>query len=417
MSGNAEQIETVIIGGGHAGLTMSYSLSQLGREHVILERGRVGERWRSERWDSFHFQFPNWTIELPGYKYQCDDSDAFAPGREIVRFLDGYAGFIKAPVRSGVAVTSLEQGSREERYLIRTQNGTIEAGTIVIATGPFQMPAIPAISATVPPDFFQLHSNKYRNADELPPGAILVVGAGSSGCQITEDLTQNGRRVYLSVGRHRRVPRRYRGRDFSWWGSTMGLWEHTVDMLPSPQAKYDPLPLLTPAKGGHDVDLRRMANDGVTLLGRLQAINGSVVTIANDLQKNLAEGDRRLTEYKKNVENFIGKNGLSVPAETFTDQELADPEEVVHPLLELDLNTAGISSIIWATGFRYDFEWVKLPLFDDKGEPVHQRGVTTLPGLYFLGIKWLYKRKSHFMLKAGPAEDAAYIAEVINTRR
>jgi putative flavoprotein involved in K+ transport len=366
-----EQLETVIIGGGHAGLTMSYFLSQL-------------ERWRSERWDSFRFQFPNWTIELPGYKYQCEDPDGFAPGHEIVRFLDGYAEFINAPVRCGVTVTSLEEGP-DGRFLIRAQNGSIEARAVVIATGPFQ----------------------------LPPGAILVVGAGSSGCQITEDLIQSGRRVYLSVGRHRRVPRRYRGRDFSWWGSTMGLWEHTVDMLPSPQAKYDPLPLLTPANGGHDVDLRRMANEGVTLLGRLKALEGSVITISDDLQKNLAEGDRRLTEYKKNVDNFVRKTGLSVPEEVCTDQEIAEPEEVVHPLLELDLNAVGISSIVWATGFRYEFDWVKLPIFDDIGEPVHGRGVTSLPGIYFLGIKWLYKRKSHFMLKAGPAEDAAYIAERI----
>ena len=294
MTGETEHVETVIVGGGHAGLTMSYSLSQLGREHVILERGRVGERWRSERWDSFYFQFPNWTIELPGYKYQCDDPDAFAPGHEVVRFLDGYADFIKAPVRCGVAVTSLEQGSSEGRYLIRTQNGTLEAATVVIATGPYQQRAIPTIGAEIPADIFQVHSSSYRNPDQLPPGAILVVGAGSSGCQITEDLIQNGRHVYLSVGRHRRVPRRYRGRDFAWWGGPMGSWEQTVDTLPSPPTKTDLGPLLTPANGGHDVDLRRMAADGVTLLGRVQGMAGSILIIADDLQKNLADGDRSL---------------------------------------------------------------------------------------------------------------------------
>ncbi len=416
MTVDTEHVETVIIGGGHAGLTMSHSLSQLGQEHVILERGRVGERWRSERWDSFHFQFPNWTIELPEYKYQCDDPDAFAPGHEVVRFLDGYADFIKAPVRCGVTVMSLEQVSREGRYLIHTQNGTIEAGTVVIATGPFQKPAIPAIGAVVSGDVFQVHLNNYRNPDQLPLGAILVVGAGSSGCQIAEDLTQSGRRVYLSVGRHRRVPRRYRGRDFGWWGSTMGVWEQTVDMLPSPQAKNNPVPLLTPAKGGHDVDLRRMAADGVTLLGRLQAISGSRLIIADDLKKNLAEGDLRFTDYKRLVDNYVSKTSLTVPDETSSDHGGAEPDEVLRPILELDLKTAGISSIIWGTGFRYDFDWVKLPIFDNTGEPVHRRGVTSLPGIYFLGIKWVYKRKSHFMLKAGPAEDAAYIAEHINTR-
>jgi putative flavoprotein involved in K+ transport len=339
MNAKAQQVETVIIGAGHAGLTMSYYLSQLGREHLLLERGQVGERWRSERWDSFCFQFPNWTIELPGYKYQCDDPDAFAPGHEIVRFLDGYANFINAPVRSRATVVSLEPASRSGRYLIHTPNETIEAANVVIATGPYQRPAIPA-------DILQVHSNKYRNTDQLPPGSILVVGAGASGCQITEDLTQSGRRVYFSVGRHRRVSRRYRGRDFSWWGSTMGLWEHTLDMLPSPQAKNDPSPLLTPANGGHDVDLRRMARDGVTLLGRLQGVSGSRVTIGEDIKENLANGDLRFTEYKKTVDNYIRKTGLNVPEETSADNEFAEPDEVLRPILELDLKAAGISAIV-----------------------------------------------------------------------
>jgi putative flavoprotein involved in K+ transport len=228
MTGHAEHVETVIIGGGHAGLTMSYSLSQLGLEQVILERSRVGERWRSERWDSFHFQFPNWTIELPGYKYQCDDPDAFAPGCEVVRFLDGYASFIKAPIRCGVEVTSLEQGSRTGRYLIRTENGAIEAANVIIATGPFQQPSIPSVSSQVPTNVFQVHSSKYRNPDQLPSGAVLVVGSGSSGGQIAEELIESGRQVYLSVGRHRRVPRRYRGRDYGWWSSAMGILDQRL---------------------------------------------------------------------------------------------------------------------------------------------------------------------------------------------
>jgi len=276
MTGEMEHVETVIIGGGHAGLTMSYSLSQLGREHVILERGRVGERWRSERWGSFHFQFPNWTIELPGYRYECDDSDAFAPGHEVVRFLDGYADFINAPVRCGVTVMSLEQASREGRYLIRTQNGTIEAANVVIATGPYQRAAIPTMSSDVPKNIFQVHSSAYRNSNQLPPGSVLVVGSGASGCQIADDLQQSGRQVYLSVGRHSRTPRRYRGKDFAYWGAALKRPEQIVDTVPLNLRKGSEV-LLTGVNGGYDVDLRSMAARGIVLLSHSQGIkNGSI---------------------------------------------------------------------------------------------------------------------------------------------
>jgi putative flavoprotein involved in K+ transport len=411
-----EHVETVIIGGGHAGLTMSYSLSQLGQEHVILERGRVGERWRNERWDSFHFQFPNWTIELPGYKYHSEEPDAFAPGHEVVRFLDDYAALIKAPVRCGVTVTSLEQGSREGRYLIHTQDETIEAANVVVATGPFQRPAIPSVSAQVPPDLFQVHSSKYRNSDQLPPGAVLVVGAGSSGGQIAEELIKSGRKVYLSVGRHRRVPRRYRGRDYVWWSSEIGVLDQTVDMLPSPEAKNWPLPLLTGVNGGHDLDLRRMAVGGVTLLGHLRSVAGNTLILAPDLKETLARADVWFTDFKKLADDYVTKTGMNVPEEKHSDEEVAEPDEISQPILELDLKAAGITSIIWATGFRYDFDWVKLLIFDETGEPVHRRGVTSFPGIYFLGLRWLYKRKSFFLIMAGPAEDAAYLAEHIKTR-
>jgi putative flavoprotein involved in K+ transport len=410
-----EQIETVIIGGGHAGLTMSYYLSQCGQEHVILERGRVGERWRSERWDSFHFQFPNWTIELPGYKYRCNDPDAFAPGHEIVRFLDHYAALIKAPVRCGVTVNSLERGSRAARYLIRTQNGTIEAANVVIATGPFQRAAMPSVSAQVPPDLFQVHSSKYRNFDELPSGAVLVVGAGSSGGQIAEELIESGRDVYLSVGRHRRVPRQYRGHDYVWWSSALGLFEQTLDTLPSPEAKNWPLPLLTGVNGGHDLDLRRMTDGGLTLLGHLQSVAGRTLIIAPDLKDTLSRADVWFTDFKKSVDDYVTKTGMNLPKESQPVDTAAEPKEVSNPILELDLKAAGITSVVWATGFRNDFSWVKLPIFNDTGDPVHRRGVTSFPGIYFLGLRWLYKRKSFFLIMAGPAEDAVYIAELIKT--
>jgi len=411
MNGNVEQVETVIIGGGHAGLTMSYYLRQLGREHLILERGRVAERWRSERWDSFCFQFPNWTIELPGYKYQCDDPDAFAPGRAVVEFLDGYAGFIKAPTRCGVEVTSLERAGDSSRYLLSTNNGAIDAAKVVIATGPYQLPVIPAMSAHVPNNIFQVHSSAYRNPTQLPAGTVLVVGSGASGCQIADDLHQSGRQVYLSVGRHSRVPRRYRGQDFAYWGAALKRPEQIVDTVPVNLRKGAEV-LLTGANSGYDVDLRAMAARGIVLLGHLQDIKDGNLVLADDLVQNLAKGDEALENFTKAVDDYVTRNGLEFPPE----QESGVKPNIPSPVSRLSLKDAGVSAIVWASGFRCNFDWVKLPIFDQAGEPVHRRGVTQFPGVYFLGLRWLYKRKSAFLLRASGAEDASYLAEQIMAR-
>ena len=406
-----ERIDTVIIGGGHAGLTMSYFLSQCGREHVILERGRLAERWRSERWDSFCFQFPNWTIELPGYKYQCDDPEAFAPGREVVRFIEDYAVFVKAPTRCGVEVTSLERAGGSSRYLLSTNNGAMEAANVVIATGPYQLAVIPSLSAHIPNDILQVHSNAYRNPAQLPPGAVLVVGSGASGCQIADDLNQSGRQVYLSVGRHSRRPRKYRGKDFAYWGPVLGTTEQIVDTVPEQLRKGSEI-LLTGANGGYDVDLRAMAARGIGLLGHLQGINSSELILADDLTQNLGRGDESLENFKRAVDDYVTKNGLDFPAEP----EPAVEPYIPSPVSRLNLKDAGISSIVWASGFRCNFDWVRLPIFDEAGAPAHRRGVTQCPGIYFLGLRWLYKRKSAFLLRASGAEDAAYLGEQIMAR-
>ena len=406
-----ERIDTVIIGGGHAGLTMSYFISQRGREHMILERGRVGERWRSERWDSFCFQFPNWTIELPGYKYQCDDPEAFAPGREVVRFIEDYAVFVKAPTRCGVEVTSLEPAGDSSRYLLSTNNGAIEAANVVIATGPYQLPVIPAMSADVPNNILQVHSSAYRNSNQCPPGSVLVVGSGASGCQIADDLQQSGRQVYLSVGRHSRMPRRYRGQDFAYWGAALKRPEQIVDTVPVHLRKGSEV-LLTGANGGYDVDLRAMAARGIVLLGHLQGINDGNLTLADDLSQNLAKGDESLENFKRAVDEYVTKNGLEFSAEPEPSVE----PNIPSPVLRLNLKDVGVSAIVWASGFRCNFDFVKLPIFDEAGEPVHRRGVTQFPGIYFLGLRWLYKRKSAFLLRASGAEDAAYLAEQIMAR-
>jgi putative flavoprotein involved in K+ transport len=409
-----EKIETVIIGAGHAGLTMSYFLNQRGLEHVMVERGRVGERWISERWDSFHFQFPNWTIELPGYKYQTEDPDGFVPGREIVRFIQEYADFIKAPVRSGVDVTALENSSNSMPYLLRTNAGVIETRNVVIASGQRDKGVIPPFSSDVPNDIRQLHSSGYRNAGELPPGAVLVVGSGASGFQIAEDLHQNGRQVYVCMGRHRRLARRYRGRDYARWAFELGLFERRRAESPATSA---PGPLLTGVNGGYEADWRELASKGIVLLGRLKAVKGARLEVAADLEENLAKGEEWVANFKKSVDDYIGKNKLNIPEEsTPANSSPSQKVSASTPILELDLRAAGITSIIWATGFGNDYEWLKLPLLDERGEPLHERGVTQFPGIYVLGLRWLYKQKSGFLSFGGPAEDAAYLAEQIAAR-
>jgi putative flavoprotein involved in K+ transport len=415
MIGNVEKVETVIIGGGHAGLTMSYYLSQLGREHLILERGRLAERWRCERWDSFCFQFPNWTIELPGYKYQCDNPEDFAPGREIVRFIQDYAMFIKAPTRCGVEVTSLERAPDSGRYLLTTSSSAIEASNVVIATGPYQRAVIPTMSSDFPKNIFQVHSSGYRNPNQLPQGAVLVVGSGASGCQIADDLQQSGRQVYLSVGRHSRTPRRYRGKDFAYWGAALKRPEQIVDTVPLNLRKGSEV-LLTGVNGGYDVDLRSMAARGIVLLSHSQGIRDGDLLLADDLEQHLAKGDESFENFTKAVDDYITKSGLEAPEAQQSQRSSNIRMDVSTPVSHLNLKDAGVSAIVWASGFRYEFDWVKLPIFDNGGEPVHRRGVTQFPGVYFLGLRWLYKRKSAFLLRSGPAEDAAYLAEQIMLR-
>jgi putative flavoprotein involved in K+ transport len=285
-----ERIETAIIGGGQAGLTMSHCLTRHGRRHLVLERHRVAERWRTERWDSLRFQFPNWAMRLPDFAYAGDDPDAYAPRDEVVRFIEAYAAFIQAPVRTGVAVRALRRAS--DGFRLDTGDATIEARNVVIATGPYQQPAIPAAAVglgSIP----QLSASGYRNPDQLPPGGVLVVGAGASGCQIADELLQSGRTVYLSVGPHRRVPRRYRGRDIIWWISALGLDDAVADEHAARQA---PL-LISGADGGHTVDLRGFAAAGMVLVGRLQAARDGVATFASDLVGNLAAGDESYANF------------------------------------------------------------------------------------------------------------------------
>ncbi|MCW5735125.1 MAG: NAD(P)-binding domain-containing protein [Enhydrobacter sp.] len=405
----AEKVETVVVGGGQAGLTLSHMLGKRHRSHVVLERARIAERWRSERWDGLRFQFPNWSVQLPDFPFPHVDPEGFATSAEIVDYLTAYARFVAAPVRCGVTVTVLRQAEGGEGFDVATTAGSIRADNVVVATGPYQVPVVPAL---LPDDgsLHQVHASRYREPGQLPDGAVLVVGSGASGAQIAEELLRAGRRVYLSVGRHRRMPRRYRGRDLIWWLTAMGL-----DRTPVEKRGPDKtLPLITGAYGGHTIDFRDFAAQGAVLLGRLEAMSGRTLHFGPDLADSLRSGDAAYRAFLDLVDDFVTRQGLDVSKEPGARLMRADPGCVTEPIRDLDLDTAGIGSVIWSTGYGCDFGWIDLPVLDSRGEPLHRDGVTDVPGMYFLGLQWLSRMNSSFLV--GVAEDAARLADHIAAR-
>lgn len=403
-----ERVETVIVGGGQAALALSYHLQALGREHVILERARMAERWRSERWDSLTFQFPRYSMTLPGFGPPAGDADGFAPRDEVVRFLEDYRARIAPPLKEGVTVRAVTPADSRARYQIVTDAGAYAADHVVAATGPYQAPVLPREAAALPADIAQVHASRYRNPQELPPGAVLVVGSGASGCQIVEDLLDAGRPVHLSVGSHRRVPRQYRGRDVWWWIDQMGALDQTLD--DRPDGRTTPNPLVTGARGGHDIDLRSYADAGVTLLGRLEGERDGRLYFADDAEREIRRGDEALTAFAKTADEWAARAGLGAPTEDErVDRPLPAPR--VAGAAALDLRHAGIAAVVWATGYRPDFGWVRLPVLDAAGDAVHRRGFSACPGFYFLGLPWLSKLKSSVL--CGVGEDAERIAAAI----
>jgi putative flavoprotein involved in K+ transport len=406
---SVEQVNTLVIGGGQAGLAMSYRLKQRGRPHLVLERQRIAERWRSERWDGLKFQFPNWSVRLPDFPYPHADPDGFATSGDILEYINAYADFVAPPIRCGVAVTRL-RCSDGAALVAETPDGMIAAQNVVVATGPYQRPVIPAVLRNHI-SVFQIHASQYHNPDQLPSGAVLVVGSGASGAQIAEELLRAGRRVYLSVGAHTRLPRRYRGRDLIWWLSAMGIDQTTVEARGPSRL----LPVITGAYGGHTIDFRRFAADGMTLLGRVMAASHGTIDIAPDLAASLASGDAVYTGFLDMVDAHVKQHGLDFPDDPQARAMLPDPRCVRKPLRRLDLRASGIHSLVAATGYGLDFGWIDIPVLDPRGEPRHVNGISDVPGLYFLGLQWLSKMKSSFL--SGVGDDAAALADHIASRR
>ncbi len=403
---SVEKINTVVVGAGQAGVAMSEHLSLMGVPHVVLERSRIAERWRSERWDSLVANGPAWHDRFPSLKFTDVSPETFPPKERMADYFEDYVKMLDAPVRTGVDVLQVERHVGRPGFKVSTSQGVIEAVNVVAATGPFQRPAIPNI---VPADapVQQLHSSAYKNPGQLAEGAVLVVGAGASGSQIAEELQKAGRTVYLSVGEHYRPPRAYRGRDYCWWLGALGLWDE-VKIKPKKQHVAF---AVSGYEGGKTVDFRRLAHQGITLVGLTNAWDGAAMSFEPGLAHNIAAGDQAYFDVLRDADAYIADNGLPFPAEPQAWELLPDPECLTAPILNLDLAKAGITTILWATGFKFDYSWLQVDAFDDKGVPFHKRGISAQSGIYFLGLPNLVNRASSFIY--GVWHDAKYIADHI----
>lgn len=407
---SSEKTDTLVVGAGQAGIAMSEHLGAHGIPHLVVEKNRVAEAWRTGRWDSLVANGPAWHDRFPNLTFEDTEPDGFPGKQSVADYMERYARMIDAPLRTGVEVLAARRNEGRPGFTVETSNGVIEAINIVAATGAFQHPVMPPV---VPQseDVGQLHSFHYKNPEQLADGAVLVVGAGSSGAQIADELNRAGRKVYLSVGPHDRPPRAYRGRDFCWWLGVLGLW----DIAAQEPGKEHVTISVSGAYGGQTMDFRRLALEGVTLLGLTEACRDGTVTFGDDLRDNIAAGDASYLQMLDLADAYVSRNGLDLPHEPQARKMLQDPTCLTNPIRSLDLKAEGVSTIIWATGFRQDFSWLKVDAFDAAGKPLHQRGVSAEPGVYFLGLPWQSRRGSTFIW--GVWHDAKHVADQIDNQR
>jgi putative flavoprotein involved in K+ transport len=408
---DGEHRAVVVIGAGQAGLSLSWHLTRRGVDHLVLERHRVGHDWRSARWDSFCLVTPNWQCRLPGFPYAGRDPDGFMTRDEIVAYLEDYVASFAPPVREGVSVSELRQDPGGT-FSVTTTHGLLRADQVVVATGGYQVPKVPRFAERLPAHIAQFHSSAYRSADALPPGAVLVVGSGQSGAQIAEDLHFAGRTVHLAVGRAPRVARFYRGRDVVAWLHDMEYYDIPVHEHPLREGvRGNTNHYVTGRDGGRDIDLRLLATQGMRLYGRLADVAGERVWFGDDLRHNLDHADEVSESIKTSIDKHIAVAGVNVPIEARYTPVWVPPRDAPR---ELDLDAAGVAAVVWCVGYRTDYGWIDVPVFNGRGYPTHQRGVTSAPGLYFLGLPWLHTWGSGRF--SGIARDAEHLAHVISSR-
>lgn len=398
----------IIVGGGQAGLSMSYCLKEKGIDHIVFERNRIADSWRSKRWDSFCLVTPNWQCTLPGYHYSGNDPHGFMQKDEIVKYIEDYTKSFNPPLKEGVEVAGVRQCDSQGSFELTTSCGDYTADQVVIAAGSYHIPKVPKIAEQFPKDVVQLHSSEYKNPQSLPNRDVLVVGTGQSGCQIAEDLHLAGKKVHLCVGGAPRSPRLYRGKDVVDWLDQMKYYDLPIDKHPQKETvRTNTNHYVTGRDGGHEIDLRQFALEGMRLYGRLKNISGGNLEFCSDLKQNLDQADAVAERIKTTIDGFIEKNQIQAPTEP-TYKPVWQPKAEV---LQLDYEKTNIGAVIWCIGFRTDFSWIEIPVFNEMGYPSYERGITNVKGLYFLGLPWLYTWGSGRF--SGIARDAYYLADSI----
>jgi len=411
-------LDTIIVGAGQAGLGVSYFLQQNGHKHIVFDQGRIGESWLSQRWDSFRLNTSNLRNTLPGFPYDGPEADGFSGTDALVNYFHEYVDRFQLPVRTGVTVVSVERAEDQKSFVVRTRNAdghqeTLMSRSVVVASGIQRVPRIPALHEKLPGDLTQFHTADYRNPQELPPGAVVVVGSGQSGCQIAEDLLVAGRTVFLCSSKVGRVPRRYRGTDLVEWWVDMKFWDVTYDSLQDKSISRAAQPQISGiGRYGHTVSLQNLASQGVVILGRLLDIDSGTLILGDEAAANVHFADEFSQRVKNDIDAYLDRLNITPPPLEEDPADVPDPvAQCISSLRHLPLRESNVSTVIWATGFTGDFSWIHLPILDDHNRPIQERGVSLEDGLYFVGFPWLNSRKSGIIY--GIAEDANFIANAI----